>query len=150
MQPKIVDRDAFRVLGAITPVKRKNEDPQTYVDIWQRYESLGDRIAPHSTDGTFYGIQFVADREDTIDYMTGMEIDKVVDVDAPLVVRKVPAARYAVFACPAEQIGPTYGHIFGTWLPKSGHKLRTDVPVFEQYPPAEDLKSPALIHVPLQ
>ena len=150
MQPKIVDREAFRVLGTITPVKRRGEDPQTYVNIWNEFESFRDQTEKLSTDGMFYGIQFASDGEDTIDYMAGMAVGDVAEGAEPLVVRVVPAARYAVFECPTEKIGPTYGHIFGVWLPASKYKLSDKAPVFEQYPPAADTKSPVLIHVPIQ
>lgn len=150
MQPKIVQRDALRVLGTLTPVKRQNEDPRTYVAIWNEFESLHDRIKTHSTDRAYYGIQFASDRGDTIDYLAGMAVDEAAEASDPLVVRTIPAARYAVFSCPADAIGPAYGYIFGKWLPASEHKLSDKAPVFEQYPPAEDLQSPVLIHVPIQ
>jgi predicted transcriptional regulator YdeE len=147
MQPKIVHRDAFRVLGTLTPVKRPGEDPQTFVAIWNRFESFHDRIKAHSTDGAYYGVQFATDRPDTINYLAGMAVGEVGDVAEPLVTREVPAGRYAVFECPVEKIGPTYGYIFGKWLPTSEYKRSEKAPVFEQYPPADDTQSPVLIHI---
>ena len=65
-------------------------------------------------------------------------------------VREVPTANYAVFACSVQAIGETYRYIFGQWLLGSGYELVGSAPAFEKYPPADDKESPVLIHIPIR
>jgi predicted transcriptional regulator YdeE len=67
-----------------------------------------------------------------------------------LEIRKVPSATYAVFACPVQAIGQTYGYIFGEWRSASGYRPDNAKPAFEQYPLATDANAPVLIHIPIQ
>jgi hypothetical protein len=79
-----------------------------------------------------------------------MAISLAEKVPAGLVVREVPAATYAVFACPVQTIGQTKRYIFDEWGPRSSFPIDNLAPIFEQYAPAADIVSPVRIHVPVK
>jgi predicted transcriptional regulator YdeE len=114
------------------------------------FETFRERIKFQSTDQKYYGVGFAAAGDGPFDYLAGMAIMPVQTVLEGLVVREIPAATYAVFACPVMEIGPTYGYIFGEWRAKSGCQVDTAAPAFEQYPVAEDAASPVRIHIPIR
>jgi len=149
-EPAILRRERFWVMGTLTRISPGSESGEKFVAIWNDFETLQEQIIPHSTDRKYYGVSFLTAEAGRIDYVAGMAISPVQTVPEGLVVREVPAASYAVFACPASEIGPTYRYIFGEWRAKAGHPIDGSAPAFEQYPPAEDTQSPVLIHIPVR
>jgi predicted transcriptional regulator YdeE len=149
VKPKIITLDPFEVMGTMSRIKPEEESSETYVLVWKTFESHLDTIRPQSTDQAYYGVNFPTEDEGVFDYVAGMA---VAGADAPsegLVIRRIPAARYAVFECPASKIGETYQHIFRTWLPGSPYQTSISVPVFEQYAP-EGEDPLVRIHVPIE
>ncbi len=117
MEPQIIDQDEFTVLGVMIYAVPPSEP---FGPLWQRFMSHINHIQSLSTDSSFYGVYFDGGEEGKIDYLAGMRVENVAHVPEGLVMRQVPAARYAAFECSAPQnIGSTYGYIFGTWLPAS-------------------------------
>ncbi len=98
----------------------------------------------------YYGVSFATGEEGIFDYIAGMAVDAVDIVPEGLVVRGVPAARFAVFECPLHAIGDTYQYAFAEWLPQSPYDVSGSVPAYEQYPPEGGEGSPVLIHVPIR
>ncbi|MBN1641216.1 MAG: GyrI-like domain-containing protein [Anaerolineae bacterium] len=52
-----------------------------------------------------------------------------------VVVRQVPGSLYAVFECAAARIGPTYSHVYETWLSSSPYEFTPGGADFEYDPP---------------
>jgi predicted transcriptional regulator YdeE len=148
VEPKILDRDSFLVLGIQTRITPEMETHEHFGSIWSSFESHHDRIKPHSTDGAYYGVRFPGGAEGHYDYLAGMAVGKVAEPE-DLVQREVPAARFAVFESPVADIGRTYLQIFRDWLPRSSFKIDASAPVFEQYPPENRPDLPVLIHIPV-
>jgi len=149
MEPKILDRDSFLVIGTSTRVTQENETSDYYTTIWKEFELRRNEVEPHSIDRAFYGLSFSGAEEGAFEYIAGMSVKDINIVPRGLVVREVPAARYVVFPCPLSAIGETYRYIFREWLPGSPLALSITAPVFEQYPPVGEENSPVLIHVPI-
>ncbi len=149
MEPKILDRDSFLVIGTSTRVTQENETSDYYTTIWKEFESRRKEVEPHSVDRAFYGLSFSGADEGAFEYIAGMSVKDIQVVPLGLVVREVPAARYVVFPCPLNAIGETYRYIFREWLPGSPLALSISAPVFEQYPPVGEENNPVLIHVPI-
>jgi len=149
-EPKIVRREKFLVMGTLTRIAPGTETGEKFASIWSEFEAHRGRIQPHSTDQKYYGISFASPDEAGFEYLAGMATSKVQAIHTGLVIREVPAATYAVFACPAPAIGPTKRYIFGEWRSQSGCQVDNSAPAFEQYPPAEDTESPVLIHIPIR
>jgi AraC family transcriptional regulator len=149
LEPEILDRDSFLVIGTSTRVTQENETSDYYTTIWQEFELRRGEVEPHSVDRAFYGLSFSGAEEGAFEYIAGMSVKDIPDIPRGLVIREVPAARYVVFPCPLTAIGETYRYIFREWLPGSPLALSITAPVFELYPPVGEEASPVLIHVPI-
>jgi predicted transcriptional regulator YdeE len=149
MEPVILHVDGFTVMGTSTRIKMGSENEEKFRSIWSDFESRHEQIRTHSTDRCYFGMSFATDVEGIIEYVAGMAAREIQAIPEGLVARRVAGADYAVFACTVQSIGETYHHIFGEWLPKSGHRLDGSAPTFEKYPPPEEAQSPVLIHIPI-
>lgn len=149
MEPNIIDRDSFCVLGIASHVVRGAETPDTFQKIWENFESFREQIEPHSIDHSYYGISFPSSEGEIFDYIAGMSVKNVNPVPKGLEIREVPQGKYAVFDCAIKNVSATYRYIFGEWLPRSSYRLKTNAPSFEQYPP-RDLRSTSVqLHIPI-
>ena len=149
-QPDIVRREGFLVMGTLTHRKPGTDRPEVFEAIWSHFETLQQIIQQHSVGSKYYGISFAVAPDGGFDYMAGMAVRPVTETPEGLEVRKVPAARYAVFACPVQSIGQTYQYIFNEWRAKSGYEIDHATPAFEEYPPATDTDAPVLLHIPIR
>lgn len=150
MEPEFVDREPFRVMGVLVRCRPEAAD---FGDIWMnQFMSRHDEVAPHSTDGAYYGVDHMPDSEGLMEYVAGMAVGDVEAVPEGLVLREVVAARYAVFECTVGTIGEAYAHIHGMWLPSSEeYEFDDPKPGFEYYPPnTETNESPVFIHIPIR
>jgi len=150
MQPEIISRDSFSALGVLTRLEPEEQNEQSFKSIWSTFEERLEEIRTHAVGGTFYGISFPTDRPGTVDYVAGMAVSPPGDVPGGLVLRAVPASRYAVFECGLRAIGATYRFAFSEWLPGSSAELDASAPVFEEYPPEGQESLPVRIHVPIR
>jgi len=149
MEPKIISRDAFTVMGVQERFTPGNED---YDAIWmKRFMSYHDQVQPLSTDKAYYGVSFETGIADTWDYVAGMAVANVGKAPQGLVMREVPPAREAVFQCTVKTIGETFDYIFKEWLPASPYEHDPSSSVFEYYPPdTATSDSPVFLHIPIR
>jgi AraC family transcriptional regulator len=132
MEPKIVSRDAFQVMGVVGHFESAAEN---FGPLWQEYMTLHEQIEPLSAGEGHYGVYLGADHSQPIDYLAGMAVQLEADTPESVEARKVPAALYAVFECAFEKIGPTYGYIWGEWLQSSAYQQDTSKLGFDFFPP---------------
>ncbi len=137
-------------MGTLARISTEDESVETYGKIWRDFESHHDELRPLSTDQAYYGVSFSTGEEGVIDYVAGMAVRGVDLVPKPLVVREVPAARFAVFECPLQAIGDTYRYAFAEWLPGSPYAVDGSAAAYERYPPEVDVNAPVLIHIPIR
>jgi predicted transcriptional regulator YdeE len=150
MKFSIVERDAFSVMGFVTRVTPAQENADTYEGIWKQFESYDVNMKPLSIDRRYYGVSFPTEQKGVTDYLAGMMVaDDAKPFDKQLVVRKVPAARYAVFQCNIYTIDQTYQYIFSQWLPNSHYEITPAMGSFEQYPPKNWENRPVFIYIPI-
>ena len=149
-QADIVRREGFLVMGTVTRRKSGTERPETLVSAWNEFETHQKRVNRHSVNPRYYGVSFAADADGSFDYLTGMAVRPDAETPEGLEVRAVPAATFAVFACPVQSIGETYRYIFGEWRAESGYATDDASPAFEEYPPATDTNAPVLLHIPIR
>ena len=83
MEPRILERGAFDVLGVVSRVARGTETPEMFRAIWERFESLRTSIEPRSSDRMYYGISFPAAEEGFFHYLAGMAVDRSGATDGP-------------------------------------------------------------------
>jgi predicted transcriptional regulator YdeE len=149
-EPKIVKREPFKIIGALTRIDPQSDTIETYVAIWKRFESYHDRLQSDSIDQAYYGVSFNTDEKGVFDYLAGMAVSEEIAAAEGLAEREIPAAVYAVFECPAEKIAEVKKFIFQKWLPLSQYEINVMNPVFEQYPSAGETASPVIIYVPIK
>ena len=108
-------------------------------------------IKPFSTDGAYYGVDYMPDESGLFEYIAGMAVGDVADIPEGLVVREVPAATDAVVECTVATISQACSFIHGEWLPGSGYEHDASLPGLEHYPPDTTTgESPVFVHVPVR
>ena len=133
MDPRIVDRGAFKVMGVIGHFASAAED---FGPLWEEeYMSFHNQVEPLSAGDGHYGVYLGADHTKPIDYLAGMAVQDAAGAPEGVQVREVPAAKYAVFECSFQAIGPTYGYIWGEWLQSSVYEQDTSKLGFDYFPP---------------
>jgi AraC family transcriptional regulator len=150
VQPKLVERAAFAVLGVQAIFGVGEQD--FFDKVWmQTYMSYEEQVKPLSPDKAYYGVWFSSDDKEHPHYLAGMMVEGLDQVPAGLVLREVPAARYAVFDTTVSSIGPTYDFIYQTWLPASEYEYDIMATDFEYYPPDTlNKQSAAQIYIPVK
>ncbi len=138
MQPKIVNKPAFTVVGMVYEGKNENNE---IAEMWGRFTpritEMWGRFTPRITeikdiiDGAF-GVCEPAREDGTFRYLAGMAVPGAGQVPEGMEVWEVPAQQYAVFPTTLPTIGETYKYIFETWLPGSGYTY-AGTPDFEYY-----------------
>ena len=120
MEPKIVNLPAFDVVGMLYQGRNQNQE---IAAMWGDLNPRAGEIAA-VPDGNAYGLCLMVDGlpEGCFEYVAGFEVAPGAPVPQGMVLRHVPAARYAVFAHKGsmETLHATFGEIFQTWLPQSG------------------------------
>jgi predicted transcriptional regulator YdeE len=149
MDPKIVDRDAFKVMGVIGHFDSVAED---HSPLWEKdFMMFHDQIKSLSTGAGYYGVYLGADHTKPMDILAGMVVQDAAGAPAGVEVREVPAATYAVFECLFQEIGSTYGYIWDEWLESSAYEQDMTKLGFDYYPPATtDGSSPMEIWLPIK
>jgi predicted transcriptional regulator YdeE len=149
MEPQFVERDAFTVMGVQERFTPETED---FEGIWKRYMAHHKAIEALSDAQGWCGVCFGSEEAGAMDYLAGMAVPRgAACPEEGLVVREVPAGRYAAFACTVATIRETYEFIHHSWLGDSPYVLDDPRPCFEHYAPGTDSgESPVLIHVPVR
>ncbi len=149
MEPTITDRPAATVLGIQLRINPMQAD---YTDIWRnQYEQYHDLIASFATDEACLGVYFDCGEPEMTDFMACREVPSGTTAPAGLAVRDVPGGKEAVFECTMSTIGPTWGSIYGEWLPTSGYAADEARPCYERFAPGcHEGIVPVTIHVPIK
>jgi predicted transcriptional regulator YdeE len=139
MQPKIVDRPGFTVVGLKYHGKNEhNEIPQ----LWQALMPRVGEIKNMFDDHVAYGISANMDKSSgEFDYIAGFEVSSIKHVPEDMVSFEVPRTKYAVFSTTLPKIGETFDKAHHTWLPESGYQP-TGGPEFEAYDERFDPQDP--------
>jgi len=153
MEPRIVFHGAFTVMGVQERVN--NDDPEFYHTLWmERYMPYDERVKPLSTDKAYYSVYFARDQQEFC--LDGMAVADAaasvagIPVLEGLMLREVPAGRYAAFECTVKTIGQTWQGIFREWLPSSPYVPTPESSAFECYPPSTETgDSPVVIYLPI-
>ena len=149
MEPQIVDRDAFKVMGVLGHFASVAED---HTALWEKdFMEYHDQIKSLSTSEGYYGVYLGADHAKPMDILAGMVVQDAAGAPEGVQVREVPAAKYAVFECLFQEIGSTYGYIWGEWLRTSAYEQDMSKLGFDCFPPATtDGSSPMEIWLPVK
>jgi predicted transcriptional regulator YdeE len=150
MQPTIRNRELFTVMGISNHISSSEQSSENYAKIWSQFERYNEQLKKISTNRKYYGVTFTAEKQNMVDYIVGMAVpEKATPIDKEMTVRQIPAAQYAIFECPIQNIGRTYQYIIRKWLPNSPYKINSQAASFEEYPPEGQENLPVCIHIPV-
>lgn len=131
MEPQIVSKEAFKVVGLYYRGKNENNEiPQ----MWGAFMSRAGQVK-HMVQfpDVAYGVCDNMDHETgAFDYVAAFEVSQVEDVPEGMVGLEIPGGTYAVFTCTLPTLGEAFDHAYQAWLPKSGYR-RACGPEFELY-----------------
>ena len=132
MEPKIERHPAFRIVGMKVHGKNEHgEIPKMWGEFAARVAEVQDRAEQNVT----YGVSANYAETGEFDYVAGIHVNPTADVPSGMVSWDVPAATYAVFSCPFQAIGPTYGYIWGEWLQSGAYEQDMTKLGFDYFPP---------------
>ena len=123
MQPKIVTKPAFMVMGMKYVGRNQNQEiAQMWGALNPRYNEI-----PVVKDSCAYGLCYTLDNaeEGVFEYVAGFEVTRADDLPQGMVVRMVPEQKYAVFEHrgPLTNLGETYQNVYQVWMPQSGLQI---------------------------
>lgn len=149
MDPVVETHGGFTVMGVIDRVPPG--DPYFYRTMWmKRYMPHDNAVKPLSTDQAYYGVCFRRGPGEQ-EYLAGMAVPPGTQPAEGLVIRLVPAARYAALDCTVATLAAASDRIYGEWLPASAFELDTDSCEVEFYPPQTQCgESPVRLMVPIR
>jgi AraC family transcriptional regulator len=150
MQPKIVNRPAFTVVGLkYHGDNHHNEIPQLWGTFGPHIHEIRHLVHPE----VFYGVMGnYVDATGEFDYVAAREVSDATEVAKGMTVVNIPARTYAVFPCTLNTMRQTFAMIDSTWLPTSGYQ-RLDGPEFELYDESFEAgndNSPMFLYVPVE
>ena len=157
MEPRLEERDSFRVLGVEDDAYKIEEVDPGFNDLWMnRFMSRhDDDVQPHSTDGAYYAVWF-----DTMGidisiskgkHLAGMAVRDDAKVPDDWVIREVPAAEYAVFDTTLRDVGGATEYALSQWLPWPDYELDTAKPRFDlMLPDTTGQESPVSVWIPVK
>ncbi|WP_431803605.1 AraC family transcriptional regulator [Halobacillus andaensis] len=143
MEPKIVTKPAFHIIGY--ELKTKNTNGQNNKDIpqfWQQYlqNQLSSNIPDplHTNEELGICTDFSPETGEFV-YVIGMEVEEGSEAPEGLVYRSFPELTYTVFTTPKADeesfpstIHSTWNYIFTEWFPQSGYE-HSGIVDFELY-----------------
>ena len=121
MEPKMITRPAFDVAGLLYVGKNQNQE---IAAMWGDFNRRAEELLPSAVPNTnAYGACLMVDGldEGCFEYVAGFEVREGAPIPEGMVVRHIPAARYAVFPHKGamEGLRQTYDRVIREWIPAS-------------------------------
>lgn len=138
MEPKIVELDAFTVVGMRYFGDNKNQE---IAQLWGecnkqcREDGSCGRHANAKPGSPCLGVcSMISGEKEKFEYIVGVMVENTDQVGQGYVTKVVPAQKYAVFTHRGslETLKDTFSYAYSTWLPNSGYELG-DGPDLEWY-----------------
>ncbi|QUH18804.1 AraC family transcriptional regulator [Alkaliphilus sp. B6464] len=167
MQPKIINRDSFKIVGyEFKTTLRNNAHSRDIPAFWDNCNLEGKEATLYETQlpprHGEYGICVNTNMEtDEFSYILGVEVTSFDNAMADMYKLEVPSATYAVFTTPSvedpdfvDSIQGTWKYILEEWFPNSGYEIDDTKLDFEFYDerchPWEYNKVSMEIYVPIK
>ena len=148
MEPKIVSKPAFTVVGM--QVRGKNENGEI-PQMWGAFMPRAVEIRHKANPDVCYGVCGNMDASGEFDYLAGFEVSSAADIPEGMASWALPESKYAVFTCTLPTIGQAFEYAHKTWLPQSGYQPAPS-PEFELYDDCfnpQDESSELYIYIPI-
>jgi AraC family transcriptional regulator len=136
MEPRIVRRPAFRVVGMagqFTPATTSRVPV-----LWESFVAAPIASVPHRRGHHTLGVCAAADataaEPASFTYVAAVEVERIDDVPSGLIALTIPECTYAVFTHSGHisRLPDTVKQVFGEWLPSSPY-AHVPTPDFELY-----------------
>ncbi len=167
MQPKIINRDSFKIVGyEFKTTLRNNAHSRDIPAFWDNCNLEGKEATLYETQSPprhgEYGICVNTNMEtDEFSYILGVEVTSFDNAMVDMYKLEVPSATYAVFTTPSvedpdfvDSIQGTWKYILEEWFPNSGYEIDDTKLDFEFYDerchPWEYNKVSMEIYVPIK
>lgn len=147
MTPRIEDLPARLVIGIERPfISALSPKRNNHLVIPQLWRDFGPQIGsiPHRAGDLTFGCVFCDSGEEAqCRYLACVEVTSIADVPKGMVSRELSGGKHAVFTHKGSmsRIDRTLGYVYGSWLPRSGERLRS-APEVEIYGDKFDPESP--------
>jgi predicted transcriptional regulator YdeE len=132
MEPQIIKKPAFDVVGLLYKGKNENNDISR---VWDQFLPRVDEINHKAPDA--FGVCGEMEPDGSFQYLAGFQVSEVAGLPDRMTHWTVPEQSYAAFPCTLQTIRDTFDHAYQDWLPQSDYQ-RADGPDFEFYPPEFD------------
>lgn len=163
MKPIIKNIEEIKMIGMkkkfISVLSTEKNNHIVIPELWDQYLKNENKIK-YKKSSTRIGICMplndneVKSHSDECLYLAGTEVTNIEDVPKDMVAQIVPAGNYAIFTHKGslDQIGYTINYIYGSWLPKSGRKLREapDLEVYDERFNFDSTNSEVDIYIPIE
>lgn len=148
MQPKIINRDSFKIVGyEFKTTLRNNAHSRDIPAFWDQCNIEGKEAHLYSTQNSprhgEYGICVNTNMEtDEFSYILGIEVTNFNQATDEMCTLEIPTATYAVFTTPTvasnddsfvSSIKGTWKYILEEWFPNSGYEIDDSKLDFEFY-----------------
>jgi AraC family transcriptional regulator len=155
MKPKFSQRPAMKVvgIGGTFTSETRAKIPELWMQFIPRLADVGGAVSMVT-----YGVCFPPNEDGEFEYIAAIEVEEGNSVPDGMVLRQVPAHRYAVFRHEVtssnlhQDLQPTMAFIWEEWA-KSGQEVIARAPDFELYPADFDPGRPGSwidIYVPIE
>lgn len=133
-------------------LRRVRLDSADWGALWdQEYMPRVGDIDARGVGDACMGYYFSTGEDGLVDLLMGKPARPGAEPAEGIVVREVPAARYAVFECGLRDIAITWRTIYGEWLPQSGLTENVSAPCYEEFGPGcVTGAEPVRIYVPVE
>jgi len=134
MQPKFVNKPAMTVVGMPYIGKLAENESGSFnheiADMWGKFMSRENEIKNITGQCNFGACfsKFEGQAEGEFEYVACYEVTDASDIPEGMVVRQIPAYKFAVFTHKGKlhNLGETYQYIYTTWLPQADIELHPD------------------------
>ncbi len=123
MEPQIISRDEFKVVGLACYSNNKNRE---IPELWGKFLSRAEEIDNRVDNQVYLGIcEYVENMAEgkKFNYLAAVEVSSFDHIPRGMVKKTIPAGRYAVFTHEGypDSLQDTYNYIYRTWFVESGH-----------------------------
>jgi predicted transcriptional regulator YdeE/DNA-binding transcriptional MerR regulator len=137
MEPKIVTRPAFKVIGMSYVGKNEQGEIGQMWGVFNQRAGEVKNINGKEAFGLCFSTVEGPSRPGEFEYVAGFEVDNDQNIPEGMVYREVPSYKYALFTHHGklDTLGETYQYIYNTWLPQSdlqAHPDKFDMEVYTE------------------
>lgn len=161
MQPFFKNIEEKKVIGMgtkfISTLSPDHDNEKIIPALWGKYVPRSEEI-PTRLSPVDLGVCFKEEGEkfhpDECFYIAGTEVKSIDKIPDGMMAMTIPAGKYAVFTHKGklDKLSFTMKYIYGSWLPKSGEKLRDapDLEIYDQRFKPDSDESELDIYIPIE